>query len=911
MNEFEHIENLQNEEWHSMEEGEVLKELASSKEGLDAQEAAKRLVGYGLNALPLKKPPTIWMILLHQIKNPLIFILIAAAIASMAIGEMTDAFFILVVIALNSALGTYQEYNAEKSAASLQNLLKIKARVLREGKGIEIPSEELVPGDIVLLESGYKVPADLRLLDTNNLLSDESFLTGESIAAVKTAGILPLSTIVSERENIAYAGSNITSGRGTGVVVGTGINTEVGKIAENVNKSESAKPPLVMRMERFTKQVSILVVGISILLAIMLRVQGYDAISIFFFVVALAVSAIPEGLPVALTVALSVAVSRMSKRNVIVRRLPAVESLGSCTVIASDKTGTLTVNQQTARHIWLENGQLFNISGQGYNGEGEVTESTGKPLTDEMRKELLKISELAALANEGSLVHENGEWVYFGDAMDVAFLALSYKLGWSPEAVKKKNELIGMIPYESERKYSATFYNHEEATSVAVKGAVETVLDYCKLTESGREQSGFRRENIEKQARTMADQGYRVLAVAGGTVPNFKNKESYEEEDLPDLVFHGLVGFMDPLRSEVIDSVNRCKKAGIKVIMITGDHPGTALAIARELGISDKHEHVVTGLMLSESGSPESSQFGELVSSTHVFARVSPSQKLEIVESLIQQGEFVAVTGDGVNDAPAMRRANIGVAMGSGTDVAKEISSMIVTDDNFASIVSGVEEGRFAYDNVRKVVYLLISTGAAEVVLFVASVIAGLPMPLLAVQLLWLNLVTNGIQDVALAFEGGEPGAMQRKPRNPKEKIFNPQMISQTIIAGLTMGVIAFVFWVYLVETQMMDETNARNIILLLMVLLQNVHAFNCRSELSSTFLVPLRRNYLLVFGVLLAQGLHILSMHIPFMQHILRVEPITYSEWLTALALAVPLLIVMELYKLIYKRLSRVDRGE
>jgi magnesium-transporting ATPase (P-type) len=911
MNEFEHIENLQNEEWHSMEEGEVLKELASSKEGLDAQEAAKRLVGYGLNALPLKKPPTIWMILLHQIKNPLIFILIAAAIASMAIGEMTDAFFILVVIALNSALGTYQEYNAEKSAASLQNLLKIKARVLREGKGIEIPSEELVPGDIVLLESGYKVPADLRLLDTNNLLSDESFLTGESIAAVKTAGILPLSTIVSERENIAYAGSNITSGRGTGVVVGTGINTEVGKIAENVNKSESAKPPLVMRMERFTKQVSILVVGISILLAIMLRVQGYDAISIFFFVVALAVSAIPEGLPVALTVALSVAVSRMSKRNVIVRRLPAVESLGSCTVIASDKTGTLTVNQQTARHIWLENGQLFNVSGQGYNGEGEVTESTGKPLTDEMRKELLKISELAALANEGSLVHENGEWVYFGDAMDVAFLALSYKLGWSPEAVKKKNELIGMIPYESERKYSATFYNHEEATSVAVKGAVETVLDYCKLTESGREQSGFRRENIEKQARTMADQGYRVLAVAGGTVPNFKNKESYEEEDLPDLVFHGLVGFMDPLRSEVIDSVNRCKKAGIKVIMITGDHPGTALAIARELGISDKHEHVVTGLMLSESGSPESSQFGELVSSTHVFARVSPSQKLEIVESLIQQGEFVAVTGDGVNDAPAMRRANIGVAMGSGTDVAKEISSMIVTDDNFASIVSGVEEGRFAYDNVRKVVYLLISTGAAEVVLFVASVIAGLPMPLLAVQLLWLNLVTNGIQDVALAFEGGEPGAMQRKPRNPKEKIFNPQMISQTIIAGLTMGVIAFVFWVYLVETQMMDETNARNIILLLMVLLQNVHAFNCRSELSSTFLVPLRRNYLLVFGVLLAQGLHILSMHIPFMQHILRVEPITYSEWLTALALAVPLLIVMELYKLIYKRLSRVDRGE
>jgi len=359
MDKFKHEGNLHDEKWHSLEEENILKELVSSREGLDSTEAAKRLVIYGPNALPLKKPPTIWMILLHQIKNPLIFILIAAAIASLTIGEMTDAFFILVVIALNSVLGAYQEYNAEKSAASLHNLLKIKARGRRDGKEIELLSENIVPGDIVLLESGYKVPADIRLLNTNNLSSDESFLTGESIAAVKMAGILPLSTMVSERKNIAFAGSSITSGRGIGIVVSTGINTEVGKIAENVNESKSAKPPLVIRMERFTKQISILVVVISVLLAIMMRFQGYDAASIFFFIVALAVSAIPEGLPVALTVALSVAVSRMSKRNVIVRKLPAVESLGSCTVIASDKTGTLTVNQQTARQVWLESGQSF------------------------------------------------------------------------------------------------------------------------------------------------------------------------------------------------------------------------------------------------------------------------------------------------------------------------------------------------------------------------------------------------------------------------------------------------------------------------------------------------------------------------------------------------------------------------
>jgi len=373
---------------------------------------------------------------------------------------------------------------------------------------------------------------------------------------------------------------------------------------------------------------------------------------------------------------------------------------------------------------------------------------------------------------------------------------------------------------------------------------------------------------------------------------------------LPELVFRGLVGFIDPLRPEAIESINRCRSAGIKVIMITGDHPGTAAAIAREIGIADKDEKVVTGVQLAEAGGSKSPIFDRLVSSTHVFARVSPSQKLEIVESLINQGEFVAVTGDGVNDAPAMRRANIGIAMGSGTDVAKEISSMIITDDNFASIVSGIEEGRFAYDNVRKVIYLAVSTGAAEVALFVASIFAGLPLPLLAVQLLWLNLVTNGIQDVALAFEGGEEGAMQRKPRKPKEKIFDPQMLAQTFISGLTMGAITVAFWYFLIKIQVMEERHARNIILLLMVLFQNVHVFNCRSEFTSVFKVPISRNYLLVVGVLLAQGVHILSMHVPFMQTILRIEPITAFEWLEVFVFAIPLLVMMETYKIVNRKI-------
>lgn len=902
----QHAESLYKEDWHYFDENSIFEELISSRQGLASEEVAERLEVYGPNSLPVKEPPTIWNILLHQIKNPLIFILIAAALASVAIGERTDAVFIMIVIVLNSGLGAYQEYNAEKSAASLQNLLKIKARVRRDNKDIEIPSEELVPGDIVLLESGYKVPGDLRLLEINNLTSDESFLTGESIAATKIVERLPADTEVSDRRNMAFAGSSITSGRGLGIVVGTGMQTEVGKIAENVNESESAKPPLVVRMERFTKQVSIIVLFISVVLAIMLRLQGLDAAAIFFFVVALAVSAIPEGLPVALTVALSIAVSRMSKRNVIVRKLPAVESLGSCTVIASDKTGTLTVNQQTARQVSLPDGQKFGISGEGYNGEGEFTNLTKDEIANEAKTQLEEICELSILANEGSLIEESGKWTHYGDAMDVAFLAMGYKLGLVPAEVKSKTELVGMIPYESERKFSATFYEKDGVTQLAAKGALESILGFCKSMKYQDKVIKLDREKIEIQAEEMAAQGYRVLAVAGAEYPGFQKKAVYEDEDLPGMVFYGLVGFIDPLRPEAIESVNKCKVAGIKVIMITGDHPSTAQAIAKGLGIADEDESVVTGQQLSEAGSPDSPAYIELVSSTHVFARVSPTQKLEIVEALIDQGEFVAVTGDGVNDAPALRRANIGVAMGSGTDVAKEISSMIVTDDNFASIVSGVEEGRFAYDNVRKVIYLLISTGAAEVALFVTSIFAGLPLPLLAVQLLWLNLVTNGIQDVALAFEAGEPGAMKRKPRKPKERIFNPQMISQTLVAGLTMGMIAFGFWYFLVDVQMMNETHARNIVLLLMVLMQNVHVFNARSEFVSAFKVPLSRNYILVIGVLVAQAIHILSMHVPFMQQILRVEPITLFEWLEVFMLAIPLLIVMEVYKMINNKIRK-----
>ncbi|CAM4064201.1 cation-translocating P-type ATPase [Gillisia limnaea] len=891
-------DQISGEAWYAIEDSGIFDKLKASKGGLSPEEVKSRREIYGENKLPEGKKVTLLEIILHQLLNPLIFILIAAAIASVAIGEAKDAIFIFLVIFINSAVGTYQEYNAEKSAATLQKLLRIKASVRREEKQLKIPSEELVPGDVVLLESGIKVPADIRIIESSGLEIDESLLTGESVSVKKQSGTLNKNLGIAERTNMAFAGSTVLYGRGWGLVVSTGLETEVGKISKHVTESESAKPPLVQRMEKFIQQIGILIIVLSLIIGGMLHIQGLAIMDIFFFVVALAVSAIPEGLPVALTVALSIAAKRMAKRNVIVRKLNSVESLGSCTVIASDKTGTLTVNEQTAKRVILPDGSILNIQGEGYNGDGKVFRKNepDKEIHFSENREIQKICRIAVCANEASLTKENNQWVHYGDSMDVALLGMSYKFGLDPENSSSEKDPPDLIPYESERKFSAAFCKNN---NIDLKGAVETVLDFCDTMSIDGSPVELNRNFILEQADKLAKQGYRVLAFANRKCPNYEKKKNYEPEDIPKLTFYGLVGFIDPLRREAILSVEQCKKAGIKVIMITGDHPSTAKTLARELGIANEDTIVVNGKMLLEANSPNAKAYKDLVADSTVFARVSPSQKLEIVGVLIDEGEFVAVTGDGVNDAPALKRANIGVAMGSGTDVAKEVGSMIVVDDNFSSIVAGVEEGRFAYDNVRKVIYLLISTGAAEVILFICSILAGLPLPLLAVQLLWLNLVTNGIQDVALAFEKGEPGAMIRKPRSPSEKIFNPLMVKQTLVSSATIATIVFGLWYWINTYTEMEETHARNLILLLMVFMQNFHVFNCRSERVSAFKIPLKKNMILVFGVLMAQGIHILSMQIPFMQNILRIEPISLKEWFYILLLAIPIILVMELFKL------------
>ncbi len=889
-----------NVSWHALKDAEVLARTRSCRQGLTNSEAVVRLDRYGPNLLPGKPPPGLATIFVHQFLSPLIYILIAAGLVSMAIGEWTDAGFIFAVILLNSMLGTFQEWKAERSAAALQQLLKISCRVRRDNHVQDLHAENLVPGDIVVLESGDRIPADVRLLDIHSLSVDESLLTGESQAVVKQSGVCPAATPVSERGNLAFAGTSVTRGRGLGVVVATAQWTEIGSIATAVATTAVAKPPLVIRMEQFARQVSYLVVSFVVLLAIAAFWQGTPFDEVFLMAVALAVSAIPEGLPVAMTVALSIATTRMARRNVIVRKLTAVEGLGSCTCIASDKTGTLTVNRQTVRQVWLPEVGSYRVSGEGYAGAGEITRADGsmpEPL------ELDRLRELALagiLCNEASLRFVFGEWLHQGDAVDVALLALAHKLGLDPEAETDRHVVLGEIPFESEQRYAARFVHGEDASCI-VKGAVEQVVDFCDTVAGADGPVPIDPLEVEAETLRLGCEGYRVLAIAKGPLASVADQPLSVPEHLPPLTLLGLVAFIDPLRHDVRDAIDTCRRAGVRVVMVTGDHPATALGIARELELAASEADMLTGKQL-ESIDLDSPGWQDDFNRISVFARVTPLQKLTIVEALNRQGHFTAVTGDGVNDAPALRKAHIGVAMGTGTDVAKETASIIVADDNFASLVAGIEEGRFAYDNIRKVVYLLISTGGAEIVLFSLALVSGLPLPLGAVQLLWLNLVTNGIQDVALAFEGGEPGVMSRPPRPTDEGLFNRLMVTQTIVSGLAMGTLAFFTWAWLLA-QEMGVHEARNFVLLLMVLLENVHVFNCRSERVSAFRVPLKRNLLLIGGVLVAQGVHVLAMQWPFMQRVLGVAPVSFDTWLSLLALAGSLLVIMEAFKYLRRR--------
>ena len=867
---------------HQLSSEETIKRLNATTNGLSREEVLKRRAEHGRNTIPKPKSKTLIRIFLSQFLNPLIYVLMAASLISLFTSEIRDAIFILAIIIFNSILGTYQEWRAENSAKALRDMVKVKTRVKRDGHIYAIDSEELVRGDIVLLESGFKVPADLRLIEVNNLWVEEALLTGESVAVNKTIDTLHGGNElpIGDRRNMTFAATTVQKGRGVGVVTDIAKDTQIGLIADSLSMTEPEKPPLVKRMEAFSKRISIIVLVICLILGLIGFYKGTPLKEVFFLMVAVGVSAIPEGLPIGLTVALAIGTRRMAKRNVIVRKLPAVEGLGSCTLIASDKTGTLTMDEQSIRKLYLPGNKQYIVSGQGYNGEGSITSADGKAAElDETLKDFLMAG---IMANEGILRKTENGWEHSGDAVDVAFRALCYKSGKEPAFFNKQVEVIKTHPYESESKFSAVFYKHNDSLKYAIKGALEVVIE--KIPEA-------QRSAITSISEKMAAEGFRVMALAGGIV------NSVEMHKLPELSILGLVGMIDPLRPEAKDAVKRCQIAGIQVLMVTGDHPSTALSIAKDLGIATSNEQIITGAELKQLEGFSDKEFAARLQDKKVFARVAPLQKRDIIEAMKSLGHFVAVTGDGANDAPALKSAHIGIAMGSGTDLAKEASSIIVADNNFASIAAGVEEGRYTFDNLRKIIYLLISTGAAELLVIGLAIIIAIPLPFLAVQLLWLNLVTNGIQDIALAFEKGESKAMVKPPRKPDESIFDKLMNSQIIVSAVFIAGVLFTVWWHLIYNLHYDEGRARSIVMMLMVLMQNFHVLNCRSETKSLFKMSLKKNNVLLAGILLAQGVHIMATYSSLGQT-LHLEPISFSDWLRLLPAAAIILVVMELFK-------------
>jgi magnesium-transporting ATPase (P-type) len=888
---------------HARPAAEVMAALGASHLGLSELEARARLARHGRNRLPTARAPGPAVLFARQFASPLIYVLLAAAAVSLGMGHLTDAAFIAGVLLLNAVIGAAQEHAAHRSAEALGALVSSRARTIRGGEGREQDAEELVPGDLVLLESGFRVPADLRLISTAGLEVDESLLTGESVAVAKAAGALvPAEAGLADRPNMAFAGSVVARGRATGVAVATGGATELGRIAVAMLSADPARPPLLIRMDRFARRIALAVLVAVLLLGGVAVARGAAPSEVFLMAVALAVSAIPEGLPVALTVTLAIGAKRMGRRNVIARRLAAVEALGSCTIIASDKTGTLTLNELTARSVWLPGSGALEVTAGGEGPEGEVRDldggtARGGPLD--------RLATAAALCNDGFLGHRDGAWVHHGDAVDVALLVLARKAGLVRAEAEAQRPRIAAIPYEPELRFAATFHQAPEAPVEAfVKGAAERVLPMCSRMASASGDVPLDARGIERAAERMSAEGYRVIALAGGELPS---GGALDAAALQRLVLLGLVGLSDPLRPEAAASVRACRRAGVQVAMVTGDHPATAGAIARELGLLEGAGQVVGGGQLAEAQRAGPAAVDALVRGGRVFARVEPTQKLEIVRSMQRSGHFVAVTGDGANDAPALRAAHIGIAMGRrGTDVARESAQLILADDDFTSIVAGIEEGRIAYANVRKVVFLLVSSGAAEILLFVLAALAGLPLPLAAVQLLWLNLVTNGIQDVALAFEPGEGGELAKRPRSPDEAVFDRRMLQRTLLSAVVMAGVGFAAW-WTALASGWDPDRARSGLLLMMVLFENAQAGNSRSETQSVFALSPRRNPILLYGTVAALLLHVAAMYAPGISAVLGVRPAGPAEWAAAGAGALLLVIAMELEKLAWRRSEKL----
>lgn len=879
--------------WHQLNIDEVLARLGTRREGLSDEEAARRLEKFGPNELAVAEQALPLLILLRQIRSPLIYILIAAGLVTAILGDYVDTAVILSVVVLNSIVGFTQEYKAEQSLRALARMAAPKARVLRDGDEREVDAREVVPGDVVLLESGVKVPADLRLFRTLELQADESALTGESQPVLKTTKpIADPNAPLGDQSNMAFMGTIAVRGRGAGVVVTTGMQTVFGHISAQLRRVGEVRSPLQVRLDRFTRLIALIVLGVTALVFVLGLFTGEALADVFVTAVATAVATVPEGLPVTITVALAVGVWRMAQRRAIVRKLPVVETLGSTTTICSDKTGTLTKNEMTVTKIYA-GGRVFNVTGAGYVPQGEFL-LDGRPVNPAEYPALEMTLRIGLLANDSSVYEEDGRFRPDGDPTEAALVVAAMKAGMHRERELEEYPLLDEIPFESERQYMATLHGRQGKRFVFVKGAPERILEMCEAVHVGST-AILDLSPVLEESHRLASEGLRVLAMAYRPIRGEMDEIDYHDVEAG-LIFAGLQGMIDPPRPEAITAVAKCKRAGIRVAMITGDHRVTAEAIARQMGITlNADVKVVDGREL------EVMDDGELfarVKSTSVFARAAPGHKLRIVQQLRRHGEVVAVTGDGVNDAPALKQADIGVAMGiAGTDVAKEAADMVLADDNFATIYAAVEEGRVVFDNIRKVIMFLIPTGLGLVLTVIASMALGLPLPFLPAQAIWINLVTNGLQDVAMAFEPPEEDVGRRKPRDPREGVLTRLMIEHIILVGFVLlaGTLGVFAW-QLVSMAGLDH--ARTVAMTTMVLFQNFHIFNSRSFTRSFLQMSPLSNRFLFVTIIAALGLHVLALYWGPLQFVLRTEPLSLETWLVMVAVAATVLIFVEVEK-------------
>jgi Ca2+-transporting ATPase len=875
--------------WYQLEVRQIFEKLGTSEEGLSVREAGERLEKYGLNKLAEEERISRLKILLHQFTSPLIYILLIAAFVTLLLKEYIDTGVILAVVLLNALIGFLQEFKAEESVRSLKQLLVSKARVVRDGREKEIPGTELVPGDMVLLASGARVPADLRLIHTNELRIDEAMLTGESLPVEKHTGPLPQDNLMAaDQTNMAFMGTSVINGRAKGVVFATAGATMLGAIAGEVRDIGLVRAPIQDKIDRFAKLIGLIVMVASGALFAVGLFLGESVKDMFMVAVAAAVATIPEGLPIVVTIAMAAGVARMAKNNAIIRKLPAVETLGSTTVICSDKTGTLTRNEMTVTRLF--DGECsYGVSGIGYEPSGEIIPDGEDSLAG--NGPLARLLRIGLLCNESDLFEEEGRFKIDGDPTEGALIVSALKAGLLPEEEKERYRQLAIVPFESERGFMATLHEHEHKKLIFVKGAPERIVEMCGDTTD--------REEILSRATSFAEKGLRVLAFAWKEAP--ADQDELQHHDIETgLLFAGLQGMIDPPRPEVIEAIAGCKRAGMRVVMITGDHAVTAETIGRELGIVAGEEGVLAGRDL-EAMSDDA--LFDRVQQVSIYARVAPEHKLRITRQLLRHGETVAMTGDGVNDAPALKAAHIGISMGiTGTDVAKEASDMVLADDNFASIFHAVREGRIVFDNLRKVTFFLIPTGVASIISIIGAMILGVPIPYIPAQLLWINLVTNGLQDVALAFEPGEKGIIDRPPRNPGEGIMSRLLVERTVLVGLVIS--AGIVWNYVTAlNEGASLEKARTVAVTTMVFFQFFQAWNSRSEHESLFRMNPLGNPFLFYSMIAAFLAQVAFIYAPPLQWVFRTVPITGVEWLRILAVSGAVVVVVEIDKWLRSR--------